>query len=126
MNGAFNGRQPDAPAPLMIIAAAVLIAAGVGASVWTLWHTLRAPPGAAPEALAAAKPAPAMPAAVPAQAAAPARGGEFTTDFEQMRQRAQTARTTAEVLRRARRANANSAWTEEMIKAVERGDVAIR
>ncbi len=124
MTGAFNGRQHDAPAPLMITAAAVLIAAGVGASVWTLWHTLRAPAGA--PAAAADKPAPAMAPAVPVQAAAPARGGEFTTDFEQMRRRAQTARATAEVLRRARRANDGSAWTEEMIKAVERGDVAIR
>ena len=129
MTGAFDSRKTDAPAPLLILAAAVLIAAGVGASVWTLWQSLRAAPAISPPADAPADlspPPPPTAAGASAPAAAPLRGGEFVTDFEQMRQRAATGQATAAVLRREQKAGAGSPWSEDQIKAVERGDLAIR
>lgn len=130
MNGAPGGGKTEISAP-MVYAAAILIAAGVCASVWTVWQTLRAPPAVEPVAFA-----PATSGEIPAASDQPpaarpqelplVRGGEFATDFELMRQRAQTARATAEVLRRAAQANPAAAWPAEQIKAVECGEVAIR
>ncbi len=132
MNGASNSGRTDAPAPLVIFTAVVLIAAGVGASVWTLWQSLRSAPVAPPAADAPAAPLLASPlqqssaSGAPASTSAPLRGGEFNTDFEQMRQREATGQAAAAVLRRARKAGAGSPWTEDQVQAVERGDLAIR